>query len=233
MTTSPCDLGAVQVVIASQTTSFQRCYGPENVSAALQIWASRRGIGLEYIQSGKPQQNAYVERYNRTVRHEWLGQYIFETIEEAQDHATRWLCTYNNERSNRAISGATPAMKLKTAASSPVLKPTKNGRTTNPLWLAMLLLSGLQQPLPLLTENETRKDAGNIGSGVDVDAVGTHIDFVLRCMAVDDACAEAACVVEKFLPDPKAVFFTLSIKRNARTDACVDESVAVTHVHDL
>jgi hypothetical protein len=33
----------------------------------------------------------YVERYNRTVRHEWLGQYIFETIEEAQDHATRWL----------------------------------------------------------------------------------------------------------------------------------------------
>jgi hypothetical protein len=70
----------------------------ENVSAALQMWASKHGIGLEYIQPGKPQQNAYVERYNRTVRHEWLGQYIFETIKEAQDHATRWLWTYNNER---------------------------------------------------------------------------------------------------------------------------------------
>lgn len=90
--------------------------GPENVSAALQAWASKRGIALSYIQPGKPQQNAYVERYNRTVRHEWLGQYIFNTIEEAQDYATRWLWTYNNERPNMAIGGITPAMKLKQAA---------------------------------------------------------------------------------------------------------------------
>jgi putative transposase len=40
------------------------------------------------IQPGQPQQNAYIERYNRTVRHEWLDQYIIKTIEEAQDHAT-------------------------------------------------------------------------------------------------------------------------------------------------
>ena len=58
----------------------------------------------------------YVERYNQTVRHEWLGQYVFNTIEEAQDHATRWLWTYNNERPNMAIGGITPAMKHKTAA---------------------------------------------------------------------------------------------------------------------
>jgi putative transposase len=35
-------------------------------------WAEKQGIALTYIQLGKPQQNAYVERYNRTVRHEWL-----------------------------------------------------------------------------------------------------------------------------------------------------------------
>lgn len=58
----------------------------------------------------------YIERYNRTVRGEWLGQYIFETIEEAQDQATEWLWTYNNERPNMGIGGITPAMKLKTAA---------------------------------------------------------------------------------------------------------------------
>lgn len=90
--------------------------GPEYVSAALQTWAQKRGIGISYIQPGKPQQNAYVERYNRTVRTEWLGQYIFNSIKEAQDHATKWLWTYNNERPNMALGGITPAMKLKQAA---------------------------------------------------------------------------------------------------------------------
>ncbi len=53
-----------------QPLSIRVDNGPENVSAALQVWASRRGIGLEYIQPGKPQQNAYVERYNlRTARY--------------------------------------------------------------------------------------------------------------------------------------------------------------------
>ena len=90
--------------------------GPEYVSAVLQVWAQKRGIGLSYIQPGKPQQNAYVERYNRTVRQEWLGQYIFQSIEEAQEQATRWLWTYNNERPNMAIGGVPPALKLKMAA---------------------------------------------------------------------------------------------------------------------
>lgn len=90
--------------------------GPEYVSGKLQIWAQKRGIGLFYIQPGKPQQNAYVERYNRTVRQEWLGQYIWNTIEEVKDHATRWLWTYKNERPNMGIGGITPAMKLKLAA---------------------------------------------------------------------------------------------------------------------
>ena len=74
------------------------------------------GIAIQHIQPGQPQQNACSERYNRTVRHEWLDQYIIESIEEAQDHATQWLWTYNNDRPNRGIGGITPAMKLKMAA---------------------------------------------------------------------------------------------------------------------
>lgn len=89
--------------------------GPEYISGTLQTWAKKAGIALKYIQPGKPQQNAYVERYNRTVRTEWLGRYHFETIEEVQDHATRWLWTYNNERPNMAIGGMTPIQKLKAA----------------------------------------------------------------------------------------------------------------------
>ena len=80
------------------------------------LWAENRGIAIQHIQPGKPQQNAYIERYNRTVRHEWLAQNIFGTIEEAQEQATQWLSTYNNDSPNMAIGGITPAMKLKQAA---------------------------------------------------------------------------------------------------------------------
>jgi putative transposase len=90
--------------------------GPEYISAVLATWAARHDIQLAHIQPGKPQQNAYIERYNRTVRYDWLGQYLFDTIQEAQDHATRWLWTYNNERPNMALGGITPKQKLALAA---------------------------------------------------------------------------------------------------------------------
>jgi putative transposase len=90
--------------------------GPEYVSGKLIAWAEKQGIAPNHIQPGKPQQNAYIERYNRTIRHEWLDQYIIETIEEAQAFATNWLWQYNNERPNMGIGGITPAQKLKMAA---------------------------------------------------------------------------------------------------------------------
>lgn len=89
--------------------------GPEYVSGLME-WAETRGIALNYIQPGKPQQNAYVERCNRTVRHEWLDLYIFERITEVQEIATEWLWTYSHERPNMGIGGVTPAQKLKMAA---------------------------------------------------------------------------------------------------------------------
>jgi putative transposase len=54
----------------------------------------------------------HIERYNRTVRYDWLTQPLFATIYEVQAAATRWLWTYNNERPNGALGGITPAMKL-------------------------------------------------------------------------------------------------------------------------
>lgn len=90
--------------------------GPEYISTALQNWAKKKKIKLEYIQPGKPQQNAYIERYNRTVRYDWLNQYIFNTIEEVREFATKWLWVYNNERPNMAIGGITPKQKLALAA---------------------------------------------------------------------------------------------------------------------
>lgn len=90
--------------------------GPEYISQALQEWANQRGIAIEYIQPGKPQQNAYVERFNRTVRYEWLAQYHFDTLEDVQVFATRWMWTYNHERPNMALGGITPKQRLAMAA---------------------------------------------------------------------------------------------------------------------
>ena len=61
------------------------------------------------ISSWEPTRNPYVERYNKTVHHEWLDMYLFESIEQAQELATKWLWCYNNERPNSAIGGISPA----------------------------------------------------------------------------------------------------------------------------
>ncbi len=71
--------------------------GPEYISGKLMEWAEKQGVTIQPVQ---PQRNAYIERYTRTVRHEWLDQYNIESNEEAQDHATQWLWTYNTDRPN-------------------------------------------------------------------------------------------------------------------------------------
>ena len=86
--------------------------GPEYNSAVLQNWAKRKGITIEYIQPGKPQQNAYIERYNRTIRYDWLSHYLFDSVDEVQNFASDWLWTYNHERPNMALGGITPKQKL-------------------------------------------------------------------------------------------------------------------------
>lgn len=88
--------------------------GPELISSQMLQWAKHRGITLLHIQPGKPQQNAYVERYNRTVRYDWLAQNLYDDLEQVQQDATRWLWIYNNERPNTAIGGITPKQKLMT-----------------------------------------------------------------------------------------------------------------------
>lgn len=92
--------------------------GPEYISNVTLEWAKERSIRIENIQPGQPQQNAYVERYNRTVRYEWLSRYLFDELDEVRDFATRWLWEYNHERPNMALGGITPKQKLALAITS-------------------------------------------------------------------------------------------------------------------
>jgi putative transposase len=62
--------------------------GPGNTSGVIQNWIEMAGIAFQYIQPGKPRQNAYVERFNRTVRYEWFSQHYWQDLDEVRDHAT-------------------------------------------------------------------------------------------------------------------------------------------------
>ena len=74
------------------------------------------GIRLDYIQSGKPQQNASVERFNRTLRYEWLSQNHWSTVDEVQEHAMQWTYFHDHHRSHMALGGLTPKQRLAKAA---------------------------------------------------------------------------------------------------------------------
>ncbi|CAA0110625.1 Uncharacterised protein [BD1-7 clade bacterium] len=86
--------------------------GPEYISDILVGWAKKHDIKLAFIQLGNPQQNAYVERFNRTVRYDCLNQHLFKDIEDVQTRTTQWLWHYNHERPNMGIGGITPIQKL-------------------------------------------------------------------------------------------------------------------------
>lgn len=93
------------------TPSVIRCdNGPEFISHEFTDWAKKLGVRIEYIQPGKPQQNAYIERHNRTIRYSWVSKHLFESLEEVQDYATRWLWFYNHKRPHKANNGKPPLM---------------------------------------------------------------------------------------------------------------------------
>ena len=56
--------------------------GQEYLSQVFRGGCWDNGITLHYIQSGRPNQNAYIERFNRTCRHEVLDAYVFESLDQ-------------------------------------------------------------------------------------------------------------------------------------------------------
>lgn len=82
--------------------------GPENISHHFQKWAESNGIFIQYIQPGKPAQNAYIERFNRSYREAVLDMYLFQNIQEAQNITNVWIKHYNEERPHEALNNQSP-----------------------------------------------------------------------------------------------------------------------------
>ena len=82
--------------------------GPELVSRMFTEWAAAKSIAIRYIQPGKPNQNAFIERFNRTYRTEVLDAYLFTNLEQVQAITDQWLIDYNEYRPHEALGNIPP-----------------------------------------------------------------------------------------------------------------------------
>ncbi|TMN35282.1 IS3 family transposase [Pseudoalteromonas piscicida] len=89
--------------------------GPEFTSTALEDWAIKNDIKLEFIEPGSPYQNGFVERFNRSYREEVLDLYLFESLQEVREITDEWLDIYNYERPHDSLGDMTPIGYLEAA----------------------------------------------------------------------------------------------------------------------
>jgi putative transposase len=82
--------------------------GPELISHKLENWAKEHEIKLIHIQPGKPAQNAYIERFNRTYREDVLDPNAFRSLTEVREFTLRWIEEYNAIRPHEALQGLSP-----------------------------------------------------------------------------------------------------------------------------
>jgi len=96
--------------------------GPEFLGESFTSWATSAGMAIQYIQPGKPNQNAYVERFNRTYREELLDQHLFRSLNDVREATYWWMIEYNEERPHDALNDMTPMEARQQAARNSTLE---------------------------------------------------------------------------------------------------------------
>ena len=82
--------------------------GPEFLGEVFVSWAKAAGMAIQYIQPGKPNQNAYIERFNRTLRDELLDAHLFMRLEDVREAVYWWQIEYNEQRPHDALGEIPP-----------------------------------------------------------------------------------------------------------------------------
>jgi putative transposase len=109
--------------------------GPEFLGEAFTDWAKYASMAIQYIQTGKPNQNAYIERFNRTFLDELLNEHLFATLDDVREAMNWWMIEYKAARPHGALDDLTPVKaRLQPAGNSTYEMPPRRGilRSPNP-----------------------------------------------------------------------------------------------------
>ena len=82
--------------------------GPEFISHVLQQWCDGNKITLQYIQPGRPMQNAYIERNNGSIRRELLNTFLFNSLAEVRIMTEECRSDYNHEKPHKVLGYLSP-----------------------------------------------------------------------------------------------------------------------------
>lgn len=101
--------------------------GPEITSHKFVEWVEKYKIELRYIQPGKPNQNAFIERFNKSFREEVLDANLFNTLAEVQEATEEWVEDYNHCRPHESLGRIPPTQFMPRGMSAEIstykLKP--------------------------------------------------------------------------------------------------------------
>ena len=113
--------------------------GPEFISHKLEEWCNNesRKITLQFIEPGRPMQNAYIERKNGSMRRELLNAYLFNSLAEVRAMSEEWRTDYNTERPHKSLGYLSPVkyaeLKNREAALSTPASETLNKIEAQPV----------------------------------------------------------------------------------------------------
>lgn len=107
-------MGAARAAITSQQRIFPTCYGTEFTSRAILKWTNDNDVDWHYIDPGRPQQNAFIESFNGSLRDELLNEETFDSLEDAQRKLALRRYDYNNVRPHSSLGNQAPAEARRT-----------------------------------------------------------------------------------------------------------------------
>lgn len=84
--------------------------GPEFLSQQLHEWGKANRVLIYHIQPGRPTQNAFIERFNRTYRNEVLNLYLFRSLGEVREITAQWMTIYNEQRPHASLQHTAPCI---------------------------------------------------------------------------------------------------------------------------